>query len=310
MAQPPASFTIACVIDEHPRFYVELVLWAICARRYLPSDRFRIVVYSVGVEPRDLGDWLNANGIELRRTETIVPGAPRCNKLAPFFDDYATDCTIVCDVDLFFVGELSDLLTSWRFRAPPNHGSHPPPQIFQSVLAASGLGRGYRPGMAVFRRPDKIRETHINNISSGVVVAPAGRCREFVVLWKKWAEWLVEHKDLLGRWAFHINQVSFALTMEDLGEDVEFLPPQVNTYLPILPEIMTVRAFHLTPGHIPKFPERFNADKTLSTDGVATGVADAIKRLNECITEAVATILSLPSTRDHLDKFLNPAWQR
>ena len=63
--------------------------------------------------------------------------------------------------------------------------------------------------------------------------------------------WLVEHNHLLESWAFHVNQLSFALTMEELREDVEFLPPQVNTILHLLPEIATVRAFHLTTGHIP-----------------------------------------------------------
>jgi hypothetical protein len=310
MPLPPSRFTIACVIDENPRFYVELVLWVICARRCLPPDRFQTVVYSVGVEPVDIGSWLHANGIEVRRTKTVVEGAPRCNKLAPFFDDHSTDCTIVCDVDLFFVGDLSDLLCSWRFRAPPNNHSVPPRRIFNSLLAARGLEGGYRPGVALFRGEEGIRETHINNISSGVVVAPAARSGEFTRLWKKRAIWLVEHSHLLESWTFHVNQVSFALTMEELREDVELLPPQVNTILHLLSEIATVRAFHLTTGHIPQFPQRFNPNKTLNPDGVAPGVVEAIKRLNECIGEAVATMVQMPSTRDHLDKFLNPQWRR
>jgi hypothetical protein len=98
--------------------------------------------------------------------------------------------------------------------------------------------------------------------------------------------------------------------MEELREDVEFLPPQVNTVLHILPEIASVRAFHLTPGHIPQYPQRFNSDKTMNADGLEPGVSQAIGRLNDCIREAVTTIASLPSTKDHLDKFLNPQWRR
>jgi hypothetical protein len=180
----------------------------------------------------------------------------------------------------------------------------PPPQIFKSLLAASGLSRGYRPGIAVCRGAEGFRETHINNISSGIVVAPSARCQELAQLWRKWARWLVGHSEMLEAWTFHVNQVSFALTMEEMNDDVEFLPPQVNTILHILPEIATVRAFHLTTGHIPQFPQRFNADKTLNADGVAPGVVDAIMRLNDCIREALATMVWLPSTKDHLDKFL------
>jgi hypothetical protein len=35
-----------------------------------------------------------------------------------------------------------------------------------------------------------------------------------------------------------------------------------------------------------------------------------LERLNNAIREAVEVIRTLPSTRDHLDKFLNPAWIR
>lgn len=246
----PSSFTIACVIDEYPRFYVELVLWVICARRYLPPDRFRIVVYSVGEEPVDLADWLRINGIEIRRTTTVVEG-PAATSLPP-------SSIITRPIARSYAMLTCSSSVIWPIYCPlgasarrRNNHSVPPPRIFKSLLAASGLDRGYRPGVALFRGEEGIRETHINNISSGVVVAPGARSRDFARLWKKWAMWLVEHNHLLESWAFHVNQLSFALTMEELREDVEFLPPQVNTILHLLPEIATVRAFHLTTGHIP-----------------------------------------------------------
>jgi hypothetical protein len=99
----PSRFTLCCVIDENPRLYVELVLWTICVKRYLPPDRFRIIVYFLGAAPPDLVDWVGAADIEMRCAETVVEGAPHCNKIAPFFDRHRADCTIVCDSDLFFV---------------------------------------------------------------------------------------------------------------------------------------------------------------------------------------------------------------
>jgi hypothetical protein len=104
--------------------------------------------------------------------------------------------------------------------------------------------------------------------------------------------------------------VGFALAMEELGEDVEHLCPHVNTVLHLLSEISTCYALHLTTGHIPQFPKLFNSDRTLVVNGMAEGVRAGLSRLNERIAEAVAVIASLPSTRDHLDKFLNPAWVR
>jgi hypothetical protein len=238
----PSRFTLCCVIDENPRLYVELVLWTICVKRYLPPDRFRIIVYFLGAAPPDLVDWVGAADIEMRCAETVVEGAPHCNKIAPFFDRHRADCTIVCDSDLFFVEDPSPLITSMRFRAPPNNHCNPPPHIFKAILAATGLDRACRPGIALCKGASGMRETHINNISGGIIVAPEVRSGEFAGLWKKWALWLVANRPLLGPWEVHVDQVAFALTMEQLQEDVEFLPPQVNTILHMLDEIATVWA--------------------------------------------------------------------
>lgn len=303
--------TFCCVIDKHPRFYVELVLWALCAKRHLASDRFRMIVYFVGIGPRDLVNWLHAQNIETRQATAVLEGSPHCNKIAPFFDSQVADHMIVCDADLFVVDDLSCFLTSTRFRAPPNNHCNPPPHIFKEILSASGLGRQYRPGIALCKSPlNGMRETHINNISAGIIVAPAQRSEDFARLWKKWALWLIENRSLLGNWAIHVDQVAFALVMEELGEDVEFLPPQTNTILHILDEIASVWAFHLTTGHIPSFPERFNVNRTLNSEGLDEGIEDAVNRLNNCILEAIEVIQQLPSTREHTDKFLNPKWIR
>jgi hypothetical protein len=115
---------------------------------------------------------------------------------------------------------------------------------------------------------------------------------------------------MLGAWGVHVDQVAFALALEELHEDVEFLPPQINTILHLFEEISTCVAVHLTTGHIPSFPHRFNADRTLKTDDLSEGMADSPARLNGCILEATRKIAQLASTRDHYDKFLNPFWLR
>jgi len=306
----PVHSTICCVIDQHPRFYVELVLWTICAQRHLPTANAQIVVYFVGNPPSDIADWLRARGVKTRIIAPMVEGSPHCNKIAPFLDAHETDATVVTDADLFFVKDPSLFLGGPRFRAPPNNHANPPPHIFRSILAASGMGHAYKPGLALYANASGMRETHINNISGGIVAAPRNRSHQLATLWRKWALWLVDNRELMGRWAVHVDQVAFALTMEELGQSVEFLPPQTNTILHSLTQIANVYAFHLTTGHIPRFPERFNADRTLATNGVAPGVASAIGKLNECIREATTVISSLPSTKDHMEKFMNPKWKR
>jgi hypothetical protein len=303
------TFELCCVVDEHPRFYVEFVLWTICVRRNLPSN-FRPSAYLIGDVPRDLSAWAIERGVQIIPAAPVVEGSPHSNKIAPFFDSHGCDFTIVGDVDLYFLADPSGVLTTDRFRAAPNNACNPPPRIFQSILAASGLDRPYRPGVALFKGSEGLRETHINNISAGIVVAPKGRSAELAAKWKKWATWLVQNRGLLEYWTVHVDQVAFALAMEELQEDVEFLPPQVNTILELLGEISTCYALHLTTGHIPQFPQRFRADRTMVTDDLAEDVRVGLNHLNEAIREAVEVICTLPSTREHLVKFLNPAWLR
>lgn len=303
------TFALCCVVDAQPRFYVECVLWSLCARRNLP-DQFKPFVYAVGDVPHDLLDWVANQGVEVRSAAAVVEGSPHSNKIAPLLAAHDADFTVVCDTDLYWVSDPSHLLASERVRAAPNNHANPPPRIFKSILSACGLERPYRPGMALFTGIEGIRETHINNISAGIVVAPRARAHALAQIWRKWAVWLVRNRHLLERWAVHVDQVGFALAMEELGEDVEHLSPHVNTVLHLLGEISTCYALHLTTGHIPQFPKLFSADRTLVVDGLAEGVRAALSRLNGLIPEAIEVIASLPSTRAHLDKFLNPAWVR
>lgn len=303
------TLALCCVVDAHPRFYVESVLWTLCATRNLP-DNFKPFVYAVGNVPRDLIDWVVRQGVEVRAASPVVEGSPHANKIAPFLAEHHTDFTVVCDADLYWVSDPSDLLASDRIRAAPNNHACPPPRIFRSILSSCGLDRPYRPGMALFKGSEGVRETHINNISAGIVIAPRERASMLAEAWRKWAGWLVRNRHLLESWAVHVDQVGFALAMEELGEDVEHLCPHVNTVLHLLDEISTCYAVHLTTGHIPHFPKLFNADRTLVVGSFAEDVRAGLGRLNQRITEAVQVIGTLPSTRDHLDKFLNPAWVR
>ncbi len=311
--QPP-TMALCCVVDSHPRFYVEWVLWTLCATRVLSAGASRAVSYLPGPVPEDLVDWVRAQGVEIRTTEAPLPDSPHCNKIIPFLDDWAVaefnpDYIVVTDLDLFFLSDPVIFLSGSRFRAAPNNHGMPPTRIWRSVLAATGMGRSFRPGLALFSSSE-LRETHINNISAGIVAAPAGRAQLLGRVWLHWAKWIVDNRSLLERWHIHVDQVAFGLAMEEFGEDVEHLPAQTNTVLQLLESIETPIALHLTTGHIPKFPSRFLNDRTLSTEGLRTEAVASIEVFNGLIREAWQVINRLDATREHVDKFLNPAWKR
>lgn len=302
--------TLATVIDRHPRFFVELVLWAICARRSLPDRDFHLLVYFIDEAPSDLAEWLGRQGIEFRVTSPLVPASPHCNKIQPFLDEQPSDHLMVTDSDVYFVDNPSGLVTRHAIQAPPNNHCNPPGIVFRKLLETAGLGHAYRPGVSLMPNSSGGRETYRNNISAGVVGMPAAGAIGFASLWLEKARWLVDHRALLGAWGIHVDQVGFALAMAERGEEVSFLPPQMNMVLHMLTQLDAVYAFHLTSGHIPWFPSRFLPSGELSDEGVSPPMKLSLSVLNACIAHAREEILRLPSTRGHIEMFLNPAWKR
>ena len=306
----PPRFTVCCVVDDDPRFHVELVLWAIAAGRHLPRADHRLVVSFVERPVDDLAEWLVARGVDVRVAPRLVAESPHCNKIAPFLDGHDTDYTIVCDTDVFFVDDPAGVLRGSAIRAAPNNHCNPPGHVFRRLLGHLGRADAYRPTVSLLPGQGGQRETYRNNISAGVVAVPAGMCRDLAAAWLDRARWLVAHRPLIEPWGVHVDQIGFALAMLDIGQDVDFLPPNVNLILHMLDQLDTAVAFHLTSGHIPLFPMRFAADRTLVDEGLTPAMRTGVSRLNDAIREAVAVIGGLPSTRGQLGKFLNPRWKR
>jgi hypothetical protein len=303
---------LACVVDRHPRFYVELVLWAHCVVRHVPRERVKTVVYFVGEPEPELAAWLSTLDIESRTSVEVVAGSPHCNKIHPFLEADAEDFSsiVVTDADVYFVADPLPLVRPGCISAPPNNHNNPPARVYRSILDKCLPGRHVRPGLSLFPGEDGTRETFDTNISAGILALPGAEAGAFAGRWKTWAEWLVGHRDLLGRWAVHVDQVAFSLALEESGRINVPLPPNVNAVLEVLPELETLYALHLTTGHIPQFPSRFGADRHLDPAGYRPGVSEGVERLNTCIDEAMQDLARLRATRDYLHMFLNPYWTR
>jgi hypothetical protein len=307
---PRTRHTIATVVDCHPRFRIELILWALCIRKTFPASDFRRVVYFIDDAPADLTGWLEDSGFEWRVVAAPAPESPHCNKLLPFLEEQPSDYVLVTDADLYFVANPAALVAASAIQAAPNNHCNPPGHVFRNLFRNAGLAHAYKPGVSLMEGSGGHRETYLNNISAGIVCMPSATAASFAPMWLEKAQWLIENRQLLGPWAIHVDQVGFALAMAERDEQVLFFPPQTNIILHMLPSLDTAYAFHLTTGHIPQFPSRFLAKSLLSDDGVSSPMKEAIGVLNESITHAREEILRLPTTMAHIDMFLNPAWHR
>ena len=284
-------------------------MWALCYNKFLKGHSDAEVIF-VNCFPSDLVEFLGSLGIQSRRARALIDDSPHCNKIIPFLEEADYEYVIVCDSDLYFVDELQPFLRSKNIRAAPNNHCNPPRHIYEILFANLGWKNRYRGGVSLLRNQTGSRETYYNNISAGIVALPRHIRCDFAQEWTKKAEWLVENSDLLDRWVVHIDQVSFALTCEELGLDVDFLPPQVNAVLGLLNAVEVPVAFHLTSAHIPLYRAAMRADGTFNPDAFRSVKRTQFVKLNNLILEARNVIAQLPSTREHQHTFLNPEWRR
>src|SRR5262249_40026615 len=62
-----------------------------------------------------------------------------------------------------------------------------------------------------------------NNCNGGLYIIKQDFIPILEPKWRIWARWALDHSDLFGSWAFFTDQLSFALSMRDIGANVRHL---------------------------------------------------------------------------------------
>ena len=302
--KPHKNTKIASVVDNHPRFFCESVLWVLCLQRF---TRFHPRIYFANCRPPNLGSWMLERGVEVETMKTLIKESPHCNKIVPF-QDFGTTGGLVTDCDVFVLKDFQFMLNERHVRLPQNNNAIPPFKIFSDVLNAYGFQPPYEPGMALFSGSGG-RETFSLNVSCGVIWIPAAHI-ELVKCWKKMAKWLVANRSELGPYGIHIDQVGMVMALYETGTPFSHLAPHANAVLQILPEIGTLYALHITSGHLPFFPQFFTDEGMLNVDSINAGLAADLCAFNEVLAEAKSIISDLAETSEFAENFINPKWKR
>ncbi len=293
-----------CVVDNHPRFFCETVLWAICAAEY---SGFNLGVVFVGDVPQNLSKWLKSRGVTVEAAQTLIPESPHCNKLLPS-KIYQGERILVTDCDVFILDDFTFMLHADQVRLPENNHCNPPFPVFEKILKRRGLAGPFEPGLSIFAG-QQTRETLGTNVSCGVIWVPPG----FEDVWRLWEEnarWLIDHRGLMGRFKVHVDQVAFAMTAEMARPNFRHLPAQTNAILQLLPKLHHPCALHLTSGHIPKFADWFDGIGRLQIETVGEHLRDPLNRFNRAVEQARQVLSEWPETAAFAANFLNPNWRR
>ena len=160
----------------------------------------------------------------MRRVARVSTITPPLNKLAQLTSSelYSADVVILCDCDLAFAGDIRSVVSlscvGGRVTGYPN----PTLEVWRRLLAETKLNAGPIADCAVEG------STIHQNLNGGLLTIPK---EQFLVLresWPRWASWLENRIYLLDRWAFHIDQVSFALACIENNILISHLPVAYN----------------------------------------------------------------------------------
>ena len=300
---------LTTIIDQDQRFRHEFIIWAQCANTHSTESHVKKIAYFIDSVPEDLREFAASQNIEIRIAKTFLPGSPHCNKMIPLFDEQNqnSDGIIITDSDLFFVSDPALYFKEDKIRLAPNNGNNPPLSIYQKLFKHFGFEAEPRIGESLMPGPDGSRESYINNNSGGIIMIPKFFLQDLKLHWKKWAVKLINEKEILGRWKIHIDQVAFALAMESIGQDIQFLPAEINATLKYLPNLNNVEAFHITKTHRFKYADWFNNIGELNIPNARPKIKAATDKLNKCIrsTELNRKLYPFPSppSKSFLSRF-------
>ncbi|MCF6226079.1 MAG: hypothetical protein L3J22_07240 [Xanthomonadales bacterium] len=296
---------ISVIVDNHPRFFCEYVLWVLCAKDSLSIPKR---VYFINNKHESLIRFSRKNGIDVKFADQLIPEAPHCNKLIPFLDEDKFENQIVSDTDLFFSRDVACFFSSDLVRLPPNNHASPPLSIFEKLYKFAKFNKTPELGTALFEGENS-RETFKGNVSAGLIFIPK-KLNYAAKLWYERAKWLSENKTILGRFANHVDQVSFAMMVHQHDIPFSHLPAQTNAILELLPQIQSVYGFHLTSGHLPNFKHFLNKDKTLNSDIINSSIRTDCEFINKRILKSIELLYKMPETSGFVENFLNSDWRR
>jgi 2-polyprenyl-3-methyl-5-hydroxy-6-metoxy-1,4-benzoquinol methylase len=235
-ATASADRTFSCLVDSPARLQLQ-AYYLVSSLLELPgADSRKIVVHTVGALLPEFAAWLRQRSI---RIVPVTPfGHPYCNKLLQLstFAEALHGPVVLLDCDVF-------VLERARWPSPTHVAAKvvdmalPPPRLLTRIFDAAHLAPRWT--LSDFQGGPEEPATVRNNCNGGVYVLAEDFAGELSDPWQRWARWCVSNAGLFEEYSSHIDQVSFALAMTELGIDAEPLDRALNfpTHLMHRPEV-------------------------------------------------------------------------
>jgi len=227
------SVKFSCLVDKQPRFLKQVLVWACSLLTFGAQDASSLVIHTVGECHADAMRLLASWGIETRVVERFDTRHPPSNKLAQLESEalHSADYVVLSDCDVAFCGPISPWIVGDSIRARTAAWGGLPPESWVTVFRDAGLQMPSSRVQALVTG----RETLPSYCNGGLYIFPQAQFQRLREVWPRWDRWLLDRGDL-GRMQYFIDQLSFAMSCEELAIDIDHLPLELNfdtVYIPL-----------------------------------------------------------------------------
>ena len=223
--------TFSCVVDDHPRFHLDVLRWFATLTIVAGVDPGDLTVHVVGSTRSDALDHLGNQGVRVVAIEQFDPRSPHCNKISGarrLAADGVEGLAVLCDTDVAILEDPRKLDVPPRSVASKAvDDPNPPLDVLAGVFTAAGVDL---PAVQPLSW-DPEQSTVAGNGNGGLYLIPGPILATVATAWETWARWLLDRPQLLDQWAVHVDQVAMALALA--AEAVDHTPLDVRWNTPV-----------------------------------------------------------------------------
>ena len=221
--------TFSCVVDEHPRFHLDALRWFVSLTTIAGVDPRDLVVHVVGSDNSDALVHLRSRGVTVRSIDRFDSRSPHCNKVAGALrlaEEQTEGLVVLCDTDVAVLEDPRALaLPPGSIGGKVVDTPVPPLEVLHEIFAAAEV-----PAPPITPLPwGDDQATVVGNSNGGLYLIPATLLPVLAPAWETWARWLLDRRELLRDWTFHLDQVAMALALTAEGIGSEQLDVRWNT---------------------------------------------------------------------------------
>ncbi|NNE73996.1 MAG: hypothetical protein HKN26_10045, partial [Acidimicrobiales bacterium] len=208
---------IGATLDAPARFHLDALRWFITATEVAGVAPEDLLLAVVGPTDAEVPRALAAAGVQIVPVKAFDDRSPHCNKIAGARVVAARaplGPVALTDLDLAFLADPRRASAGAGTIAGKTVDSTVPKlPVLDAVFEAAGLP--VPPEVETSFTP--VGPTRRGNFNGGLYVLDGVDVPGMVDGWERWARWLLERRELLDKWAIHVDQVSNLLALTELG---------------------------------------------------------------------------------------------